>query len=190
MRWNGWRLFWGLLFVVLGCVWLWNNLDLGVHIPVGSLWPLILVGLGVYIILRQTGRAAQFGAPVTESGTVIDRIIGDVRLGGPGTTAQNSNVLSLIGDVDIDLRQSVIPDGETVIRVRSLIGDVDVMAPLDVAVFAGASVVIGEARVMDKRRNGFFLDIVSSTPDYATATRKVRVEVDMLIGDVVVMRAG
>jgi predicted membrane protein len=188
MKWNGWRLFWGLLLVIVGGLWLWNNLDIGPRIPLGSLWPLLLIGLGAYIILRQAGRVGHINVHGEATGAVIDRILGDVRLGGPGATAQNSNILSIIGDVDIDLRQSTIPDGETTIRVRSLIGDIDIILPADVAVFAGASVVIGELRVMDKRRDGFFLDLASSTPDYATAARKIRIEVDMLIGDAMIMR--
>jgi predicted membrane protein len=185
MRGNGWRLFWGVLFVFVGGVWLWNNLDLGPHIPLGSLWPLLLIVLGCAIILRQAGVIA----PEARTGVTIDRILGDIRLGGPDSQAQDTSVLSIIGDVDIDLRQSIIPDGETKINIRSLIGDVDIIVPTDVAVFAGASVVIGEMRVLDKRRDGFFLDVAVSSPDYATATRKVRIDADMLIGEVKIIRA-
>ena len=189
MRWNTWRLFWGVLLVIVGGIWLWNNLDLGPHIALGSLWPLLLIALGVYIMLRQSGRVGRIHIYDDAGGETLDRIIGDVRLGGPGTTAQNSNVLSIIGDVDVDLRQAVIPDGETTIRVRSLIGDIDIMLPADVPAFAGASVVIGELRVMDERRDGFLLDLSSTSPDYATATRKLRIEVDMFIGDAMIVRA-
>lgn len=189
MRWHTWRLFWGVLLIFVGGVWLWNNLDLGPRIPLGSLWPLLLIVLGIYIILRQTGRVGPLRTGGGMSGETIDHIIGDVRLGGPGTTARSSNVLSIIGDVDVDLRQAAIPDGETTIHVRSLIGDIDIMLPTDVAFFAGASVVIGELRVMDQRRDGFLLDLSSSSPDYATATRKLRIEVDMFIGDAMIVRA-
>jgi lia operon protein LiaF len=177
--------FWGILFVVLGCVWLWNNLDIGPRIDVGSLWPLLLIGMGIYIVLRQTGVVGGW----SEQSVNIDRILGDVRLGGPGWQAQNKNIFSIIGDVDIDLRQSIIPEGETVIKMRSIIGDVDIIVPQDVAVFAGASVTIGELRVMTERRDGFLLDVTYSTPDYVTATRKLRIEVEMLIGDATIMRA-
>ena len=182
---SGWRLFWGALLVIVGGVWLWNNLDLGPQIPVGALWPLLLIALGVYILLRQSKRA---NAPDVR-GANVDRILGDIRLGGPGWQAQDNDIFALIGDVDVDLRQSVIPDGETKIHIRTLIGDVDVIVPTDVAVLAGASVAVGDVRVLDQRREGVFLDVSRSTPDYATATRKVHVEVDMIIGDAMIMRA-
>lgn len=182
---NGWRLFWGALFVVIGGVWLWNNLDLGPHVPLGALWPLLLIALGIYILLRQTRRVS---AP-SGWGERVDRILGDIRLGGPGWQAQDKDILVLIGDVDVDLRQSVIRDGETTMHIRSIIGDVDIIVPADVAVFAGANVAIGDVRVLDQRRDGFFLDLSRSTPDYATATRKLHIEVDMIIGDAMIMRA-
>jgi lia operon protein LiaF len=138
-----------------------------------------LIALGVYMILRQTGRLSGGVA----SGPAIDRILGDLRLGGPGWPVQNSNIFTIIGDVDIDLRQSTIPAGETTIHVRSIIGDVDVLVPANVGVMAGASVVIGDLRILDKRRDGFLLDVTASTADYATADCKLRIEVDMLIGD-------
>ena len=43
--------------------------------------------------------------------------------------------------------------------------------------------------ILSERRDGFFLDYSASTPDYATATRKLRVEADMIIGDVKVIQA-
>ncbi len=178
-------LFWGILLVVLGCVWLWNNLDFGPRIDVGSLWPLLLIGMGVFIMLRQTGRVGGWDM----QGENIDRILGDVRLGGPGWQAQSKSIFSIIGDIDIDLRQSALPEGETVFKVRSVIGDVDIFVPTDVAVYAGASVMIGDLRIISEHRSGFLLDVANATPDYATATRKLRIEVEMLIGDAMVMRA-
>lgn len=189
MRRNSWRVFFGVFLVVIGGVWLWNNLDLGPRIALGSLWPLLLIALGVYVLLRQSGRA---GSPRRYSAAgeeTIDRIIGDVRLGGPGTTARSTNVLALVGDVNVDLRQAVIPEGETTIRVRTLIGDVDVILPPDVACAAGASVIVGELRVLDQRRDGFLLDLAAQSPDYATATRRIRIEAEMFIGDTLIVRA-
>ena len=180
-------LFWGVLLVVLGCIWLWNNLDLGPRIDAGSLWPLALIGLGVFIMLRQTGRAGRWDWD--GHGENIDQILGDIRLGGPNWQAQSKSFFTIIGDIDIDLRQSAIPEGETVFKVRSIIGDVEFLVPTDVAVYAGASVAIGELHIINERRDGFLLDVAQATPDYATATRKLRIEVEMLIGDATVMRA-
>ncbi len=183
---SGWRLFWGLLFIVLGSVWLWNNLDLGPHIPLGDLWPLLLVGLGVYMILRQTGYLGQpFSTAVN-----VDRVLGDLRLGGPDFPVRDRDIFTIIGDIDIDLRQAQIPEGETKIHVRSLIGDVDIIVPLDVGVFVGSSVIVGEMKVLDHRRDGFLQDLTVTSADYQTATHKIRIEVDMAIGDISIMRAG
>lgn len=178
-----WRLIFGVISIVLGSVWLWNNLDIGPNIPLGSLWPLLLIILGLYIILRQTVWAGQPGGSV-----MVDRIIGDIRLGGPNWQAGDKEVFSLIGDVDIDLRQTALPDGETTLRVRSIIGDVDVLVPAAVGVLVNASVMIGDVRALGQRRDGFFLDLSQSTPDYASAERKVRIEIDMVIGDAEVER--
>lgn len=189
MRRNTWRLLFGIFLVIIGGVWLWNNLDLGPQIALGRLWPLLFIFIGIYILFRQSNRAGHRPILGEADGESIDRLLGDVRLGGTGTTARSSNVFSVIGDVDVDLRQSIIPEGETTIIVRSLIGDIDIMLPTDVAYSVGASAVIGELRVLDQRRDGFLLDLSGTSPDYAAATRKVRIEVEIFIGDAMIVRA-
>ena len=52
------RLWWGVAVLVLG-LWIWLS-HLGVpYISFGTNWPLLLVGLGVYIIVRRVRRTAR-----------------------------------------------------------------------------------------------------------------------------------
>ncbi len=185
MRTYRWRLVLGVVILVVGVVALWNSLDIEPRIDASVLSPLLLIALGVYLVFRHTSRTRG----VATGSELIDRIIGDVRLGSPGALMKSSDVLALVGDVDIDLRGVAVPDGETTIRVRSLVGDIDVLVPGDVAISASAFTAIGNLRLLDRRRDGFLEDLAVSTPDYATATRKVCIEADMLIGDVDVRRA-
>ena len=177
---NRWMLFWGVAFILLGLVSLWNSLGIGPTIPICALWPLLLVALGAYILLRQTAWADRPDANMHR----IDRIIGDVRMGGAGWDMKNTHILSLIGDIKIDLRQANLPDGETVLHIRCLIGDVDILVPAGVPVCASASIAAGDVNVLGQRRDGIFQDVVISAPDYATATRKLRIEAGLLVGEV------
>jgi hypothetical protein len=177
MRGNKWLLFWGLAFILAGAVMFWDNLDIGPNIPFG---PLALIALGVYVLLRST----RWSGRSSLAQSAANRLFGTVRLNQPGWQPTNDDIFTIIGDVRIDLRQAVIPDGETTLRVRCIIGDIRILVPIGIGVSASASGIIGDQRILDQRRDGLFVDLAVTSPDYATATRKVRIEASYVIGDV------
>ena len=190
MRSREWRLFWGIVFIAVGVVWLWNISGLGPHISLWSFWPLGLIFIGIYILLRQTGHLAPLHVLFLESSPgSMNRILGSVRLGGPGVTVENQDVLTVISDVKVDLRQSILPEGESVMGIRALLGNVTVIVPASMAVFAGANVVAGDVRILGQQRDGVFVDYATSTPAYATAQRKLRVDIEMVVGEAAVVTA-
>jgi lia operon protein LiaF len=177
---NRWMLFLGVVFIILGLVWLWNNLGIGPQIPICDLWPLIFVAIGAYILLRQTAWANRPDANTYR----IDHILSPVRMGGTAWDMKNTDVVTLVGDIDIDLRQARFAEGETVLRIRCLAGDVSVLVPEGIPVRASASLLAGDVNILGQRRDGIFQDITISAPDYATATRKLRIDAALLAGEV------
>src|SRR5574338_259746 len=107
----------GIVLVLLGLIFLLSNLfDI-------NLWPYCwsagLIALGVWLVMRPRMVAANVNTSFT--------LIGDHRRRGPWLV-QNEEIWHGIGDVDIDLTQAEVPSGESVIRIFSFVGDVNVFA--------------------------------------------------------------
>lgn len=65
------RLWWGIAILVVG-LWIWLS-HLGVpYISFSKNWPLLLVGLGVYIVVRRVRRMVRRRRPSVR--VIIDRL--------------------------------------------------------------------------------------------------------------------
>ncbi|TBL70052.1 cell wall-active antibiotics response protein LiaF [Paenibacillus thalictri] len=118
--------------------------------------------------------------------------IGDIFLGQDYWELTPTNIAHFIGDTVIDLTKASIPFGETLITVSAFVGDVKLLVPndYDVEVRVEASAFIGDMNVLDRRESGMMRHIATQSPHYADAGKKVRLVVNMFIGDVVVKRVG
>jgi lia operon protein LiaF len=118
--------------------------------------------------------------------------IGDVHLGSDYWELKPLNVSHFIGDTIIDLTKAAIPSGETRINISAFIGDVKLFIPddADVEVCVMASSFIGDMNVLDRYEGGMMKSIKSESPLYADADKKLRVNVSMFIGDVLVKKVG
>lgn len=145
----------------------------------GSFWPVLLILLGVFLLLRPS-----FGG----SGRDDFRFFGDVVRRGPWQVT-GRDFWSFIGDVKLDLTEASLPEGETVIRMTAFIGDMKIIAPSDMAIAISTSGLISDARLFGEKRDGFFAPVDMSTPGYDQAVHKLRLEVTGFISGLKV-RAG
>jgi Cell wall-active antibiotics response LiaF, C-terminal len=96
---------------------------------------------------------------------------------------------TFIGEVRLDLTQATFPDGETPIHVSTAIGEVRVLLPADIAVSVRATSMLGESEALGRVAGAFMGDARAETDDYASATKRIRLEAQSLIGEVAVRRA-
>ncbi len=96
---------------------------------------------------------------------------------------------TFIGEVRLDLTQATFPDGETPIHVSTAIGEVRVLLPADIPVSVRATSLLGESEALGRVSGAFMGDARAETDDYATATKRIRLEAQSLIGEVAVRRA-
>ncbi len=166
--------FWlGGILILIGLVYLAGALF---HIDAGSLlWPLILVALGAWLLLR----TRQIGP-----GTYADfRFIGDIKRSGAFVLAPEDTVF-FIGDVDYDLTLAQIPSGETRLRMNGFIGDVDIFVPSGVGFRVICVGLVSDVHFLGQRRSSFLSPVDFTSPDYASADRKVFLEMGWFIGDI------
>lgn len=111
-------------------------------------------------------------------------IIGDFHLINHRFELDDMNLSTAIGDVKIDLSKAIIPEGETTISISGMIGDIDIYVPYDLDVSVAGSVTLGELRLFGHKQSGIGRQVNLASKDYKQATRKVKISVSLLIGEV------
>ena len=160
--------FWGAVLVGVGSLFLLRNLGI-IWIRFRHIWPVILVALGIYLILRALdARRNPDGDPGRGVGPrPDDGIIAPREPGGPPSAGgdrldefamfgggdrmirsgafRGGNVTAIMGGFDIDLREAVMAGDAARIEVFILMGGVDLKVPenwtvvLDVTPFMGGA---------------------------------------------------
>ncbi|ASS76657.1 hypothetical protein CIG75_17895 [Tumebacillus algifaecis] len=200
---NGWNRrqkkisFSPLVAIMIGVLFLLDK----VGIAPFSTWivPGVLILFGVTLLFgrRPIGKVSiirdgfgRDGSWSHESGGNVTRIkckIGDLYVGGTDWQLKDTFIEQKVGAVRIDLTETVIPLGETLLEVECKMGDVDVVFPEGLAVMVEARVKIGSMRLFDQSNTGGVLFFQS--PGYEEAERKVRMFAEVNIGDLDVKRA-
>jgi len=120
------------------------------------------------------------------------RFIGDIHLGNDYWELRPTSISMFIGDTTLDLTKAQIPVGETRVYVSSFIGDVKVFLPNDmgIGIQVTSSCLIGDVKVLDQKRGGFFSQMSVETPYYADTDKRVILIVSSFIGDVRITKVG
>jgi len=120
------------------------------------------------------------------------RFIGDIYIGHDYWELKPMNISLFFGDTTLDLTKAQIPVGETKIYVSCFIGDVKVFVPNDpgLGVQVVSSSLIGDVRVWDRKRGGFFNHMSLETPGYRDTDKRIVLVASAFIGDVRVTKVG
>ena len=121
----------GLVIVLIGVSLLVGNLF---HVNLWDfLWPLVLIGLGVWLLLRpQTVR----------TGTKVQqRLLGDIRRRGAWQVTDEEFWI-LVGDVKLDMTTADIPQGETLIRTYGFVDSVKLIVPEGIGVSVSSTAFV------------------------------------------------
>ena len=161
---------WGLLLVVLGVIFLIGSI-LEINLW-AYCWPVGFILLGVWLILRP--RMMPEGAEVNFV------LLGDARKKGEWQ-AQNKEYWVGVADIDLDLVHANLPPGETVFKVYGFVGDLEVFLPADVGLEVHANGFVFDSEIFGREYESIFTSFDYTSDDYATAERKVRVEMGCFV---------
>ncbi len=175
------QLFAAALLILLGVLLLAGNLGLFVF-RWDQAWAVVLIALGVWLVWRG------FQPRQHEARFDFSWGLGDLEPDLDGKTLKNESFSHGFGDVKLDLAHAVYADGENVVRASHGFGDVKIKLPRDLAVKVSARAGLGEVKVLDEESDGFSPVVEYQSDDYATATRKLRVEASVGLGEVKVVR--
>ena len=116
--------------MIVGIVGLWlllNNLDI-VSLSIFALWPLLLIGLGILLLVRSSN--AEVPA-ATESGGGLSAfaVLSGVHRVSSSKDFEGGKLTAVMGGCEIDLRQADIKGDSATIDVFACAGGIDVTVP-------------------------------------------------------------
>ena len=170
-------LYFGGFLVLIGLL---SLLSYFFHIDFSAFcFPLMLIAIGVWLIARPK-------LFVPGSGSTLN-FIGDIRRRGPWR-AVDEQIVSFVGDITLDLAQAEIPASLTTFRMIGFVGDVNVYVPQGIEVAVSANGFVIDGRIFDEHVNTILVPIERSSPGYATAERRVRLETAFFVNNIRVKR--
>jgi lia operon protein LiaF len=187
----------GIILVGLGIMFLLDNWGFASFGElVSKWWPLILIFVGFNILMRQKQEKRD------KIGDAAENVFGDTSHNNSANSISYSNVFgdldvkitspefrggfvsTTFGDSHIDLSESVVVDGENLLRIDGVFGDVHVLAPKNCGIMVTAKTVFGDVTVLGAKKSGFAQEIVEKTPNYDAAPKKLKIYMNQVFGDV------
>ncbi len=102
---------------------------------------------------------------------------------------EDVNVQGFVGDLVIDLSHTVFANGEAIIFVRHVLGNVQVLVPYDLDVSVHVSLLAGTVDIFDCVNERVFSEsVLYQTKDYQAAQQKVKILTSMIAGHIEVKR--
>lgn len=144
------------------------------------LWPLILIGLGAWLILRPQTRRRR--APTRFL------LLGDIRRYG-SWTVREEDLWLVIGDCTLDFSAATVPEGETTLQLQGFVGGVTVTIPEDLGVRIHSTAFLTDSHVLGSHQDHILTPYEFTTGNYATASRRVNLELLHFVTDLRVRQA-
>ena len=162
----------GTAILIFGLLLLIGNLT-GIDIC-AYLFPLILIGIGIWIVTRPALFAGGRNTRI--------QVIGDIRRRGQWTV-RDQDFWCGVGDIRLDLTEATLPEGETTLRFYGFVNDVTLIVPGTVGVSVLSTSFLTTARVLGDKQDYFLTPYETETQRYTTATRRLRVELVYFVVD-------
>ncbi len=188
----------GLILITLGVLFLLDTLNIADFGDlISTYWPLILIFVGFSILARNRHRplkisteeeaAASFSSEHQQSDASAVRsssVFGDVDLKFSSKDFHGGSISNVFGDTNVDLSEIALADGEHLLKVDGVFGDLHILVPKDIEIYVGGKSVFGDVRVLGNLKTGFGQEINYSSENYGTATKKLRLYAHQVFGDV------
>ncbi|WP_078549965.1 cell wall-active antibiotics response protein LiaF [Litchfieldia alkalitelluris] len=189
----------------IGKIFFWFGIfSVGVTILTSSTFKVLLIAIIIYFIIQffKSKKAPQQINPVVhnsideETERIIKKepflsnpFVGKVETPEHVYEWQDINIHMGFGDAVIDLSNTVLPEGESVISIRNVAGNITLFIPYELEVMIHHSSVVGGARVFQHKEVKSFNQTLSyQTADYQSANQKVKIITSMIYGELEVKR--
>ena len=98
------------------------------------------------------------------------------------------NIQCGFGDTVIDLGMTMLPPGESVVVIRNLVGNIQLLVPFDASIIVNHSAISGNLKVFNEETDLFNTNIIYHPDDGQTTTRTIKIITNVMVGNVEVKR--
>lgn len=182
--------YWGIVLIVLGVLFLLDNMNVAdFGYVIRTFWPLILILWGIGILIKKKEpEVIRVFSDISEKveGELFHKsnVFGDAVFNVTSQNFKGGSISTVAGDCEIDLAKAVIADGEHWLRVSGVFGDVRIELPKNASIAVSANSVIGDVKVFEQKKSGFLSAIQYASPHYEAASKKLKMSVTQVFGDI------
>jgi lia operon protein LiaF len=174
---RNWPVIVGIAVIAIGLIFLIGVLT-GFNVW-GLICPVALILLGVALIVQT--RRIRPDADFSVKG------IGDIRR-QDGEVLKNQEIWVGIADVDFFPAEADIPLGETKFRLFGFVGDIELRIPETVGLSIASLAFLTDAKILGDQTSNFVTPFEYTSPGYAEAERRIRLEITFFVADLKVRR--
>ncbi|MBN2011150.1 hypothetical protein JW960_17525 [candidate division KSB1 bacterium] len=182
--------FWGGVLIFFGFLLLLDQWDI---ISFGDLWPLAIIAVGVWMILKphhtshkHPGFSHGMGDQHVNADTSkihYTNSMGDLNVTANSANFTGGNIRTTFGSVKVDLSAIRLAEGEQLLEVGTTFGDIKITAPTGIPLMILSTNTAGDMKVFEEKRSGFKQEVVFQTPDYDAATTRLKIVTSQVFGD-------
>ncbi|MFQ6002952.1 MAG: cell wall-active antibiotics response protein LiaF, partial [Candidatus Zixiibacteriota bacterium] len=153
----------------------------------GKFWPLILVALGIWLLLRKTYFSLSEVSSIKE-GKKYSKAFGDLRIDANGMDPHGLDAEMGFGDLDLNLTKANFSDRENIINLALGFGDIKVWVPGEVKLSATGTCGAGEVDILGKHADGLGNRINYQDESYEAAQKRLKIIAKLGFGDIRISR--
>lgn len=155
-----------------------------------KLWPLLIIYIG-FSLIGWPKRKSRSSVHVFTDDSYKDKgwnvgrfSVGDHEFKHPNWKVEPMELWNMAGDYYIDFSKAFIPEEEIPITIDCWAGDIQILMPEHVEFKVIASVKAGEINVLGQKAEGINRELVFTSPDFDTATRKLDLALHLKAGTI------
>ncbi len=163
----------GIGLVTIGVIAIFNTLF---HVNLWSiLMPLLIIGIGFFIILRPKTLDADTH--------LVFKPLGDIDFSGAWQVSPQE-IWFFVGDTSLDFRQALIPEGVTHIKLFSFVGDIRIREPQAAGLQVSSKAFITDSNLHGHKQDHFLTSVNYTSPDYEIQSKKILVDSWFFVGEI------
>ncbi|HET7152283.1 MAG TPA: cell wall-active antibiotics response protein LiaF [Candidatus Kapabacteria bacterium] len=203
--------FWAMFLILLGVVFLLDNMNVFTFDVWDIFWPLVIILIGVRVMTKRRHRievnvdvnssqSSVSSSTSTMSGGAVNakaKVVGsssdyvnDSMVGGDldhyiqSKSFRGGTLSNVFGEVEVDLSAAELADGEQMLSLSTVFGNVKIIVPGGMDYLLEGTTVFGEVQVDGNKRGGIFSNVNFSTVSYKDAAKKLHVIASTVFGEV------
>jgi predicted membrane protein len=185
---NVWQIAFAIVLIVIGLLALLDSLEIvSFWAVLGNLWPLILIALGVWLLVKRRHIIWEEKVDV-KGGKKYSKAFGDLKIDTAGMDPHGTDVEMGFGDLEMNLTKASFSEGENVVHLALGFGDIRVWIPSQVKASVFASCGAGDIDVLGKTADGLGRSLDHQDDGYDSAQKRLKIFAKLGFGDIKISR--